>query len=42
MSLEARRMGKGHASAGVWPWAARGADVEAGRCAGARRGGALA
>jgi hypothetical protein len=23
-------MGKGHALAGVWPWAARGADAEAG------------
>jgi hypothetical protein len=31
MDLGARRMGKGHASAGVWPWVARGADTEAGR-----------
>jgi hypothetical protein len=31
MSLGARRMGKGHTSAGGWPWAARGADAEAGR-----------
>jgi hypothetical protein len=29
-------MGKGHASAGGWPWAARGADAEAGQRAGAR------
>jgi hypothetical protein len=29
-----RGMGKGHASAGGWSWAARGADAEAGRRAG--------
>jgi hypothetical protein len=32
----AGRMGKGHATAGVWPWAVRGADADAGRRAGAR------
>jgi hypothetical protein len=31
-------MGKGHASTGVWPWAACGADAEDGRRAGATRG----
>jgi hypothetical protein len=31
-----RRLAKGHASASVWPWAARGADSEAGRRASAR------
>jgi hypothetical protein len=29
-------MGKGHASADLWPWAARGADAEAGRHEGTR------
>jgi hypothetical protein len=35
--LRARRMVKEHASAGVCPWAASGADAEAGRRAGAVR-----
>jgi hypothetical protein len=35
MGLGVRRLAKGHASADVWPWAARGADSEAGRRAGA-------
>jgi hypothetical protein len=38
--LGARRMGKKHASTGVWPWAAGGADAEGGRRA--RRSGAAA
>jgi hypothetical protein len=35
-----RCMGKGHASAGGWPWATRGAAVEAGRRAGVACGAA--
>jgi hypothetical protein len=37
MGVGARRMGKGHASAGVWPWAVRGMDAEPGHRAGTTR-----
>jgi hypothetical protein len=36
--LGVQRMWKGHASAGVWPWATRGADAKAGRRVDARSG----